>query len=347
MDRLWELATFQIGTPLQVLCMPSMAMAFIFQMDKYTPSTLYVELHGSFDICKVLWPLYESLQAIFGDQHAPSVPGSPAKGTQLSRTWFHSGVDLTYVPNAKLARQALKMELPADRIRTIGLPTRPQFWDPWIPTKLSARNTMGLSPSAHNILVVGGGEGLGPISDVAWELAKEIEKRNKTTEKKNDVLLGGKQNVALPPIELVIICGKNKGVKESLQRMKWPPDVYVTVYGFTSKLDVLMAAADVMITKAGPGTIAEACIKGLPLIISSYIPGQEYGNVEFSVSHGFAVYCTKPKEISVTVMDLLKDPVRLQAMSKAARASAQPNAALSIAEDIVKTVLPSVYNQHT
>ncbi len=263
------------------------------------------------------------------------------------RTWFHSGVDLTYVPNAKLARQALKMELPADRIRTIGLPTRPQFWDPWIPTKLSARNTMGLSPSAHNILVVGGGEGLGPISDVAWELAKEIEKRNKTTEKKNDVLLGGKQNVALPPIELVIICGKNKGVKESLQRMKWPPDVYVTVYGFTSKLDVLMAAADVMVTKAGPGTIAEACIKGLPLIISSYIPGQEYGNVEFSVSRGFAVYCTKPKEISVTVMDLLKDPVRLQAMSKAARASAQPNAALSIAEDIVKTVLPSVYNQHT
>ncbi len=262
------------------------------------------------------------------------------------RTWFHPGVDLTYVPNAKLARQALKMGLSADRIRTIGLPTRPQFWNPWIPTKLSARKTMGLSPNAHNILVVGGGEGLGPISDVAWELAKEIKKRNKTTEK-NDVLLGGKQNVAPPPIELVIICGKNIRIKESLQRMKWPPDVHVTVYGFTSKLDVLMAAADVMITKAGPGAIAEACIKGLPLIISSYIPGQEYGNVEFSISRGFAVYCKKPKEISITVMDLLKDPVRLQAMSKAARASAQPHAALSIAEDIVKTVLPSVCNQHT
>ncbi len=239
------------------------------------------------------------------------------------------------------------MGLSADRIRTMGLPTRPQFWNPWKPTKLSARKAMGLSPNAPNILVVGGGEGLGPISDVAWELAKEIEKRNRAaTENGNGLLLRRRQDADVKPIELVIICGKNVVIKESLQRIKWPPDVHVTVYGFTSKLDVFMAAADIMITKAGPGTIAEACIKGLPLVISSYIPGQEYGNVEFSVSRGFAVYCRKPKEISVTVMDLLKDAARLQAMSKAARASAQPHAALSIAEDIVKTVLPSVCNQH-
>ncbi len=258
--------------------------------------------------------------------------------------WFHPGVDMTYIPSAKLAMKALKMGLSSDRIRTIGLPTRPQFWDPWKLSKKSARQAMGLPPSAHTILVVGGGEGLGPLGEIAWELAKEIEKRN-MIEKKKQLFDGRNQQHDAQPIELVVICGKNRGVKETLQRRKWPPDVHVTVCGFTSKLDVFMSAADIVITKAGPGTIAEACIKGLPLVLSSYIPGQEYGNVGFSVSRGFAVYCKPPNEIAITVMDLLKDPVRLQAMSKAARLSAQPHAALKIAEDIVRTLLPAVYGR--
>ncbi|RYH12825.1 hypothetical protein EON65_37230, partial [archaeon] len=50
--------------------------------------------------------------------------------------------------------------------------------------------------------------------------------------------------------------------------------VKVVVKGFVNNIDEFMAASDCLITKAGPGTIAESMIRGLPLIISSYLPGQ-------------------------------------------------------------------------
>ena len=47
-----------------------------------------------------------------------------------------------------------------------------------------------------------------------------------------------------------------------------------------------MQVADCLITKAGPGTIAEAAVRGLPTMLSSFLPGQEAGNVPFVVNHG-------------------------------------------------------------
>ena len=48
-----------------------------------------------------------------------------------------------------------------------------------------------------------------------------------------------------------------------------------------------MAASNLLVTKAGPGTIAEAMILGLPLVLSTFLPGQESGNVPFVVDGGF------------------------------------------------------------
>ena len=45
--------------------------------------------------------------------------------------------------------------------------------------------------------------------------------------------------------------------------------------GFVKKMSELMEVADCLVTKAGPGTIAEAAIRGLPTMLSSYLPGQE------------------------------------------------------------------------
>ena len=41
----------------------------------------------------------------------------------------------------------------------------------------------------------------------------------------------------------------------------------------------VVVAADVLVTKAGPGTIAEAAAVGLPVMVTSFLPGQEAGNV--------------------------------------------------------------------
>ena len=58
---------------------------------------------------------------------------------------------------------------------------------------------------------------------------------------------------------------------------------------------------DILVTKAGPGTIAEASICSLPCILSSFLPGQEEGNVPYVVDNGFSCYRGSPEGIANTV----------------------------------------------
>lgn len=83
---------------------------------------------------------------------------------------------------------------------------------------------------------------------------------------------------------MVIICGKNQAVKRELEERDWPENVRVVVNGFVSNMDEWMGAVDTLVTKAGPGTIAEATIRGLPVMLSGYLPGQEEGNVPYVVN---------------------------------------------------------------
>jgi 1,2-diacylglycerol 3-beta-galactosyltransferase len=69
------------------------------------------------------------------------------------------------------------------------------------------------------------------------------------------------------------------------------------VYGFVQDMPDFMRAADVLITKAGPGTISEAFIAGLPMILYSRLPGQEDGNVGYVVDNGAGVWAPRPDAV--------------------------------------------------
>jgi 1,2-diacylglycerol 3-beta-galactosyltransferase len=76
-------------------------------------------------------------------------------------------------------------------------------------------------------------------------------------------------------------------------------------------------------------------IQGLPVVLSSFLPGQEAGNVPFVVDGGFGVYCgNKPKKIANEVSNLFNDEVRLEKMSTLARKLSKPEATRLIAKDI-------------
>lgn len=84
-------------------------------------------------------------------------------------------------------------------------------------------------------------------------------------------------------VQVVVICGKNQVVKRQLEAEEWPENVRVVVNGFVTNMDEWMGAVDTLVTKAGPGTIAEATIRGLPVMLSGFLPGQEEGNVPYVV----------------------------------------------------------------
>ena len=100
-----------------------------------------------------------------------------------------------------------------------------------------------------------------------------------------------------------------------------------------------MAACDCVVTKAGPGTIAEALISGLPILLSGYIPGQEEGNVTYVQEHGAGAFAQEPEAIANLVREWM-NPVNstLQQMQQNAAGLAKPEAALTIARAVCNLI---------
>ncbi|KAJ1495857.1 hypothetical protein T484DRAFT_1874993 [Baffinella frigidus] len=117
--------------------------------------------------------------------------------------------------------------------------------------------------------------------------------------------VGGLQRVA-------VSVGENLGTLEGPTQMG---DVNVVVHGFVSNMDEWMIASDCL---AGPGTIAEASIVGLPTMLSGFLPGQEAGNVPYVINAGFGDFSKEPKKIGETVAHWLSTEDALTEMSRKA-----------------------------
>ncbi len=62
--------------------------------------------------------------------------------------------------------------------------------------------------------------------------------------------------------EVVVIAGRNRTLKQDLDRMELPGSFRIE--GFVGNMEIWMRASDILVTKAGPNTLAEAFIAGLP-----------------------------------------------------------------------------------
>jgi 1,2-diacylglycerol 3-beta-galactosyltransferase len=76
--------------------------------------------------------------------------------------WFHKDVDRCFVPIDEVKAKAMQRGLKEEKIRVCGLPVRPAFSSP-LPSKPDLRLKLGLNPTAKVALLVGGGEGMGPV----------------------------------------------------------------------------------------------------------------------------------------------------------------------------------------
>lgn len=229
--------------------------------------------------------------------------------------WFHKACDACFIPSDAIRKTAKRLGLSDDQIRQYGLPVRPSFWQTPRPRD-ELVNELGLDANRKTVLIVGGGDGIGSLGEIVEETATELGRE----------FPDGAQVVA--------VCGKNAELRASLEAKDFG-NVQVQVCGFVKRMSDYMEVADVMITKAGPGTIAEATIRGLPTMLSSYLPGQEAGNVPFVVNSGFGEYSGKPKVIAKTVRSWIQDPEKLQRLQSAARAAATPQATQKIAVDLL------------
>ena len=103
----------------------------------------------------------------------------------------------------------------------------------------------------------------------------------------------------------------------------------------------MMHAADIIVTKAGPGTITEAMACGLPIILTGAVPGQEEGNVAFVVEHDLGVLARSPASVVSALRGLLEpDSPRLEELRANVRRMSRPGAAFDIAKLIFDRLPP-------
>jgi 1,2-diacylglycerol 3-beta-galactosyltransferase len=219
--------------------------------------------------------------------------------------WYHKGVDLCIVPTEAACERALMEGLAPSQVKVVGLPVAERFCQP-VGDKKALRQALGWPVEGSIVLLVGGGEGMGPIAKIATAVAD-----------------------AGLPITLVIVAGRNQELKEHLEARQWP--MKTLIYGFVHEMPDFMRAADILLTKAGPSTITEALNAGLPMILYSRLPGQEDGNVDYVISKGVGVWAPKTSYIVSAIKAWLDHPQQLELASEACCEAARPQAAREIA----------------
>jgi len=226
--------------------------------------------------------------------------------------WFDQRADLILVPTEKARERAIAYEMDPDRVHVVGQPVTLRYCAP-AGNKKALRQKLGWEQDKTITLLVGGGEGMGPLGKTARAIATSgLE------------------------VALVIVCGRNQRLKAHLESLDWPVPVHI--YGFTHELPDFMRAADVLVTKAGPGTIAESLNANLPMILYAKLPGQEDGNVAFVVEEKVGVWAPQPKRVVQALTEWVQKPeVRLQ-YAENCRRTARPDAARQVALAIGQTL---------
>ncbi|MCS7235504.1 MAG: glycosyltransferase [Armatimonadota bacterium] len=223
--------------------------------------------------------------------------------------WIHPYVDLYCVASEEVRAGLVDRGVPADRIRVTGIPVDPAFAQPVDRGEVARR--LGLDPSRTTVLVMAGAYAmLGGILDV------------------HRVLLTLRK-----PVQAVFVCGRDHALVQRLrQRSRRRPDFHV--HGFVSNVHEWMAAADLLITKAGGITVSEALVRELPMVIYRPIPGQEEWNTRMLAAAGAAWVARDPEDLRRALDRLLADPGALESMRAAARRVRRPHAAREAAEAI-------------
>jgi 1,2-diacylglycerol 3-beta-galactosyltransferase len=238
------------------------------------------------------------------------------------RTWFDPGVALCCVADESIAAIARDAGIPRERIEVTGLPIRRAFTEVRNLRAAEARRLLGIDPQLPLVLVLGGGAGMGRIARVASAVAERL----------------GEGGVAA---QLCVVAGANERLRERLERRTWP--VPVTVLGFTDRIAEWMAAADVLLSKAGPGSIAEAACLGVPTLLWGFVPGQEQHNVEWAQRLGGAAFERDPHRAAELVEGWLRDAAEgegseLRRMSERMAAMGRPFASRDIADAIMRVL---------
>jgi 1,2-diacylglycerol 3-beta-galactosyltransferase len=214
----------------------------------------------------------------------------------------------------KAAEQARAMGHDSPHIfQTSGMIVRPDFYVRSGSDPAELRKEMCLQAGRTTAMVLFGGHGSKVMLDITERL-----------------------DAASLPLQLILICGRNEALASRLRSRQWKMPVHII--GFTKEVHQLMRAADFLIGKPGPGSIAEAMIRKLPVLIecNAWTLPQERYNAEWVKEKNVGIVLKSFKDVVSGVKQML-DPATLAEFRK--NVASQNNRAIFEIPEILATLL--------
>jgi len=197
--------------------------------------------------------------------------------------------------------------------QTSGMILRPDFYVSENYDAAELRKQMGLRPDLSTAIVLFGGHG----SKVMYDITERLD-------------------AADLPLQLMLICGRNEELAAKLRTRRWKMPVHII--GFTKEVHKLMYAADFLIGKPGPGSIAEAMVRKLPVLIecNAWTLPQERYNAEWVKEKRVGLVMKSFQDVVAGVRQML-EPASLAEFRK--NVAAQENRAIFEIPEILAKLL--------
>ncbi|MEI4788822.1 diglucosyl diacylglycerol synthase [Bacillus sp. FJAT-53060] len=229
----------------------------------------------------------------------------------LHKIWVHENIDRYYVATDYVKQKLVEIGTHPSDVKVTGIPIRPQF-EADVPKSMIYKK-YGLSSDKKVLLIMAGAHGvLKNVKELCEALLLDSE------------------------VQIVVVCGKNAALKQSLSDLEQGHPDQLKVLGYVEQIDELFRVTDCMITKPGGITLTEATAIGVPVILYKPVPGQEKENALFFEDNGAAIVIYKHEDILESVTNLLQDEETLEAMKQNIKKLHLKQSSQTILEDIVE-----------
>ncbi|HEY7515637.1 MAG TPA: glycosyltransferase [Vicinamibacteria bacterium] len=234
------------------------------------------------------------------------------------RFWIEPGIGRVIVGTERAAVQAKLIGIPDERVaRVSGMVLHPRFYQMGgKEAHERVRREMRIGDGFLVVLLFGG-------------------KGSPEMEPLSARILEGS-----PAFRVIAICGDNRALHEKLAPLEARAGGRLHRVGFTDRVADFMAAADLLVTKPGPGSLAEAFQEGVPVVVvrDRHTIPQERFNTRFVEEHGLGVVVGRWTEIPAAVKALADDPGRRERLRAAAKALPPNRAVYEVIEILANEV---------
>jgi len=230
-----------------------------------------------------------------------------------NRFWVHPLVD-RYIVACQEAKDVLIAEgIDESKIKILGIPISVKFLTTYPKTQISKE--LGFVSGLDTVLIMGGGLGIGPIKSIAKKL-DAIKK----------------------DFQIIVICGRNKKLHEWFLKKETKFKKPLFVFGYTEDIHKVMDFTDMIVTKGGGITISEALAKGLCIITTNPIPGQEERNVQYLSKMQAVVQVDHVNDITEAVGKLLQNKKEMYSLRERAKENSFIDSSLRIVDLILELI---------